>query len=71
DKIDKKIASLIESDGELAEVFRIVTSVPGIGRAQSSSMYDSRGAAALCPGLCACCPVGARSVKERFVRRMI
>jgi len=31
---------------------------------------DSRGAAALCPGLCACCPVGARSVKERFVRRM-
>lgn len=31
DKIDKKIASLIESDGELAEVFRIVTSVPGIG----------------------------------------
>ena len=26
------------------------------------SMFDSRGAAALCPGLCACCPVGARSV---------
>jgi len=27
------------------------------------SMFDSRGAAALCPGLCACCPVGARSVR--------
>ena len=31
EKIDKKIASLIDSDEELAEVFRIVTSVPGIG----------------------------------------
>jgi len=30
----------------------------------------SRGAAALCPGLCACCPVGARSVRARSVRRM-
>jgi len=24
---------------------------------------DSRGAATLCPGLCACCPVGAHSVQ--------
>ena len=30
-KIDKKIASLIESSDELSEVYRIVTSVPGIG----------------------------------------
>ena len=30
-KIDKKIASLIESSDELAEVYNIVTSVPGIG----------------------------------------
>ena len=32
---------------------------------------DSQGAAALCPGLYACCPSGARSVREPFVRRMI
>ena len=38
---------------------------------RGGSMFDSRGAASLCPGLCACCPVGARSVMERFVRRMI
>lgn len=31
EKIDKRIASLIDSDSELTEVFRIVTSVPGIG----------------------------------------
>ena len=30
-KIDRKIASLIESSDELSEVYRIVTSVPGIG----------------------------------------
>lgn len=30
-KIDKKIASLIESSYELSEVYKIVTSVPGIG----------------------------------------
>ena len=30
-KINKKIASLIESSDELSEVYRIVTSVPGIG----------------------------------------
>ncbi len=30
-KIDKKIASLIESSDELSEVYQIVTSVPGIG----------------------------------------
>ena len=30
-KIDEKIAALIESDKELAEIFNIVTSVPGIG----------------------------------------
>ncbi|WP_288082560.1 hypothetical protein, partial [Xylanibacter rodentium] len=28
-------------------------------RARGVTMYDSRGAATLCPGLCACCPVGA------------
>ncbi|WP_286375325.1 hypothetical protein, partial [Xylanibacter rodentium] len=26
---------------------------------------DSRGAATLCPGLCACCPVGAHLSKAR------
>lgn len=31
EKIDQKIASLIDSDKELTEVFNIVTSVPGIG----------------------------------------
>lgn len=30
-KIDKRIASLIDSSEELAEVFKVVTSVPGIG----------------------------------------
>lgn len=30
-KIDKKIAALIESSDELSEVYKIVTSVPGIG----------------------------------------
>lgn len=31
EKIERKIASLIESDKELSEIFNIVTSVPGIG----------------------------------------
>lgn len=31
EKIDKRIASLIDSDEELTEVFNIVTSIPGIG----------------------------------------
>ena len=31
EKMDKRIDALIKSDGELAEVFTIVTSVPGIG----------------------------------------
>lgn len=31
EKIDKRIDELVEADRELAEVFRIVTSVPGIG----------------------------------------
>lgn len=30
-KIDKKVASLIESSDELSEIYKIVTSVPGIG----------------------------------------
>ena len=31
EKIDKRIAELIDSDDELAQVFNIVTSIPGIG----------------------------------------
>lgn len=31
EKIDKRIASLIDSNAELAQVFNIVTSIPGIG----------------------------------------
>ena len=31
EKIDKRIAQLIDSDDELAQVFNIVTSIPGIG----------------------------------------
>lgn len=31
EKIDKRIASLIDSDAELTQVFSIVTSIPGIG----------------------------------------
>ena len=31
EKIDKRIAELIDSDDELAQVFTIVTSIPGIG----------------------------------------
>ena len=31
EKIDKRIAELIDSDEELAQVFTIVTSIPGIG----------------------------------------
>lgn len=31
EKIDKRIAALIDSDDELSEVFNIVTSMPGIG----------------------------------------
>ncbi|WP_231477569.1 transposase [Prevotella sp. HUN102] len=31
EKVDRRIASLIESDGELTWIFTIVTSIPGIG----------------------------------------
>ena len=53
EKIDKRIASLIDSDAELTQVFNIVTSIPGIGTQNAVCMmvytdnfrkfnYDSR-----------------------------